>query len=226
MPHFLVEVNVVSTIVRLLLALLLGGILGFAREKKGRPAGLRTYMVVCVSSALVMITNQYMSQVYDSVDPGRMGAQVLSGIGFLGAGTIIITGRNKVKGLTTAAGLWAAACLGLAAGIGFYYGAIIGGITILIVMEFLYRIDLVVLKNTEMLSIYVEFDKISNLSQFLSWLKEEKIHISDFEIKKGEQIDERDIAATLTLRFPQKEDHANMLHKFTGVEGIRYIEEI
>lgn len=226
MAQYLSEVNVVSTVLRLLLALFLGGVLGFAREKKGRPAGLRTYMVVCVSSALVMITNQYMAQEFKSVDVGRMGAQIISGIGFLGAGTIIITGRNKVKGLTTAAGLWAAACLGIAAGIGFYYGALIGGLMILIVMEFLYRIDLVVLKNTQFISVYVEFDKISSLSQFLSWLKEQDIHISDFEIKKGEEMDDHHIAATVSMRFLKKVDHAEMLHQFTGVEGIRYIEEI
>ncbi len=226
MPDILVQVNIVSTIVRLFLALLLGGILGFAREKKGRPAGLRTYMVVCISSALVMITNQYMSQTYENIDASRMGAQILSGIGFLGAGTIIITGRNKVKGLTTAAGLWAAACLGLAAGIGFYYGAIIGGLLILVVMDFMYKIDDKVVRNTDVISVYMEFEKIVNLSLFLSKLKDYNIIVSEFEIKKGEEIDDRDVAATFTLKFKDKMDHSSMLHILTSAEGLRYIEEI
>src|SRR5690554_4598709 len=101
-----------------------GGILGLDREFKNRPAGLRTFMLVCIASTLVMITNQYVLEVYShlNIDPTRMGAQVISGIGFLGVGTIIVTRRNHVKGLTTAAGLWASACIGLAIGIGFYSG--------------------------------------------------------------------------------------------------------
>ena len=99
---------------------MLGGIVGVEREKKGRPAGLRTYMLVCSGSALVMMTNQYLAVCYPQVDVSRMASQVISGIGFLGAGTIILTGKNQVRGLTTAAGLWAVACLGLAIGIGFY----------------------------------------------------------------------------------------------------------
>ena len=118
------ELNLVSTVVRLALALLLGGMLGIERGRKRRPAGLRTYMIVCIASSLVMITSQYMAEVFGTGDPARMGAQVISGIGFLGAGTIMITSR-QVKGLTTAAGLWAAACIGLAVGIGFYAGAIL-----------------------------------------------------------------------------------------------------
>ena len=119
------EINIVSIIVRLMLATLVGGVLGLERERKNRPAGFRTYMLVCLGAALVMMTNQYVFQVYEMSDPVRLGAQVISGIGFLGAGTIIVTGQNKIKGITTAAGLWAAACCGLAIGIGFYELAIV-----------------------------------------------------------------------------------------------------
>ena len=105
------ELKIVSTNVRLALALLLGGILGIERGRKRRPAGLRTYMIVCMASALVMLTGEYIVEKYGTGDPARLGAQVISGIGFLGAGTIIITSR-QVKGLTTAAGLWGAACMG------------------------------------------------------------------------------------------------------------------
>lgn len=120
--------SIVEITVKLLLALLCGGILGIEREHKKRPAGFRTYMLVSLGSALVMMTNQYIWEYYGIGDPTRMGAQVINGIGFLGAGTIIVTGHNRVKGLTTAAGLWTAACIGLAIGIGFYEGAVIGTI--------------------------------------------------------------------------------------------------
>lgn len=134
------ELNLFSTVVRLALALILGGILGIERGRKRRPAGLRTYMIVCMASALVMLTGEYLVQEYGTGDPARLGAQVISGIGFLGAGTIIITSR-QVKGLTTAAGLWAAACMGLAIGAGFYAGAVICGTFLLLVMAAMSRLD-------------------------------------------------------------------------------------
>ena len=115
------ELTLLSVFVRILTAIVLGGAIGLERGMKNRPAGLRTYMLVCIGACMVMITNQYAVQVFGVGDPVRMAAQVVSGIGFLGAGTIIVTSRNQIKGLTTAAGLWASACVGLAVGIGFYY---------------------------------------------------------------------------------------------------------
>ena len=118
--EFLQNINVASTGLRLLLALVCGGLLGLERGKKKRPAGFRTHMLVCVGSALAMITNQYMAEHYTGIDASRMASQVISGIGFLGAGTIMVTGLQKIRGLTTAAGLWVVACIGLAFGTGFY----------------------------------------------------------------------------------------------------------
>ena len=112
---------------RLLIAGVLGGLVGFEREYSNRPAGLRTHIVVCLGSALVMVTAEFIFNKYSgqiAIDPTRMGAQVISGIGFLGAGTILRTG-DSIRGLTTAAGVWAVACIGLAVGSGFYAGALI-----------------------------------------------------------------------------------------------------
>ena len=102
-------INYFSITVRILLSVIIGGALGFEREQKRHPAGFRTYILVCLGAALVMMTNQYVFETFHTGDVSRLGAQVISGIGFLGAGTIIITGRNQVRGLTTAAGLWASA---------------------------------------------------------------------------------------------------------------------
>ncbi|MBQ2984986.1 MAG: MgtC/SapB family protein, partial [Clostridia bacterium] len=126
------ELTLSSMAVRILLAIVLGGVIGLERGMKNRAAGLRTYMLVCMGACIVMITNLYIYQAYDTGDPVRMGAQVVSGIGFLGAGSIIVTARNQIKGLTTAAGLWASACVGLAVGIGLYEAALIGGACIFI----------------------------------------------------------------------------------------------
>ena len=117
--------NDASIILRLAMALLLGGLIGMERERRRRPAGYRTHMLVCLGATLTMLISQHLLQKGLALDATRLGAQVISGIGFLGAGTIIVTGRHKVKGLTTAAGLWASACMGLAIGIGFYEGALL-----------------------------------------------------------------------------------------------------
>jgi len=128
---------------RLLLALLLGGLIGYERESENRPAGFRTHILVCIGSALVMVTSEFMYRdltMERPIDLSRMGAQVISGIGFLGAGTIIREGFN-VKGLTTAASLWAVSCVGLAAGIGFVEGAVIATILIYITLIVLKKIE-------------------------------------------------------------------------------------
>jgi len=110
--------------IKLLAAMLLGGIVGFERAESHQAAGLRTHILVCVGSAAVMIAGSYaVDQLGATTDITRMGAQVISGIGFLGAGTIITTSGDKIKGLTTAAGLWVTACMGILAGLGAYWAA-------------------------------------------------------------------------------------------------------
>ena len=133
------EVTQLSIILRIVSALLVGGIIGLKRGTKNRPAGLRTYMLVCVGSCLIMLTNQYIYQCTGAGDPMRLGAQVVSGIGFLGAGTIMVTKRNQIKGLTTAAGLWASAGVGLALGIGFYEAALTATISIYTILTILQK---------------------------------------------------------------------------------------
>ncbi len=121
---------------RLILAGILGGIIGYERETENKPAGFRTHMLICIGSALVMVTSEDIFSRYaglTNLDPARLGAQVISGVGFLGAGTIIRDGLN-VRGLTTAAGVWVVACVGLAAGIGFYEGAIVSTLFIYLIL--------------------------------------------------------------------------------------------
>ena len=153
---YLREVNTISIIIRLTLATICGGILGAERGRKKRPAGFRTHILVCIGAAMIMITSQYMSDILGMTgDASRMGAQVISGIGFLGAGTIMVVGKNEVKGLTTAAGLWACACMGLAVGIGFYEGAILSCIFLYAVVTVLHRWDVHSRMHTRVLDIYV-----------------------------------------------------------------------
>ena len=125
-----------QVLARLLLATILGGLIGFEREARHRAAGLRTHILVCLGSALAMLTSIYMFEIYRgaaTVDPTRIAAQVITGVGFLGAGTILRAGPT-VKGLTTAASLWAVAGIGLAVGCGFYSGAIISTILVVVTL--------------------------------------------------------------------------------------------
>ena len=150
------ELTVESMALRLVASVILGGVIGFERGRKNRPAGLRTNMLVCIGACIVMITNQYIYQVYGTGDPVRMGAQVVSGIGFLGAGTIIVTAHNRIKGLTTAASLWTAACVGLTLGVGLYEGALMGCAAIFLVLTLLHLWDNRIHRRTRSLDVYIE----------------------------------------------------------------------
>ncbi len=127
----LLEPNVITMLIRTILALICGGIIGYDRNVHGAAAGMRTHILVCLGAMIAMSIGQFSAILYEGVDASRIGAAVVTGIGFLGAGSIIITGRHKIQGLTTAAGLWAAGCIGLAIGISFYEAAIIGTLAVL-----------------------------------------------------------------------------------------------
>ncbi len=123
-------------LLRLLLALVLGGLVGLEREMKGRAAGFRTQILVCVGSALMMLTGIFLKERQPGLgdlDPTRIAAQVVTGIGFIGAGTILQT-RDSVRGLTTAASVWVSCGIGIAAGAGFYSGAVITTLVALVVL--------------------------------------------------------------------------------------------
>ena len=130
-------------VLRLALAVIFGGLIGFERELSNHPAGLRTHILVCVTSALIMITSERMFARYSdivNIDPMRLGAQIISGIGFLGAGAIIKEGVT-IKGLTTAACLWSVACVGIALGVGFYFGAAATTAVLFSVLIFLRKLE-------------------------------------------------------------------------------------
>lgn len=128
---WLLELNILTLSIRTLLALLCAGLIGYDRDAHGSAAGLRTHILVCVGAMLAMCTGVFTAMHYGG-DASRIGAQVVSGIGFLGAGTIIVN-RGHISGLTTAAGLWASACIGLAIGTGFYEAAIMGTLAVFFV---------------------------------------------------------------------------------------------
>lgn len=144
--------------VRIGMALLFGGALGAERGLRNRPAGFMTYVLVCIGSTTIMLTNQYISVNFPQIDPTRFGAQVVSGIGFLGAGTIIVTQNDEVRGLTTAAGLWLAAGLGLAIGAGFYAGAVVTFLFSIFSLIILRQVDIYIKQHAKSMEIYLEYN--------------------------------------------------------------------
>jgi len=219
------EVTYLAVALRIFTAVIIGGILGLERGMKNRPAGLRTYMLVCVGACIVMLTNQYIYQVFGSGDPVRMGAQVVSGIGFLGAGTIIVTRRNQIKGLTTAAGLWSAAGVGLALGVGFYEAAIAGTVAVFAVMTLLQRMDNRLHRRSRRLEAYIELSTIS-LGDFLRTMRDEGIDVSDVQREYEEENSDGVRAYIATLKGKKRQNHTELMEKVLSIPGVEFVEEL
>ena len=183
------ELNIASVLLRLVLAMAFGGMIGLERGRKHRAAGFRTYMLVCLGSALTSILSQFLFVQLGTVwaeiavttgkqvDVSRLGAKVYSGIGFLAAGTIIVTGRQEVKGMTTAAGLWASACMGIAIGAGFYECVIIAFVLMFLCIHFLPVVEVYLLENARNMNIYVELKSLDDLGVLLSHVKARGVQI-------------------------------------------------
>ncbi|MDD2591627.1 MAG: MgtC/SapB family protein [Erysipelotrichaceae bacterium] len=220
------NINIYSIIFRMILALLVGGILGIERGHKKRPAGFRTYMLVCLGATLVMMTNQYVYQTFNTSDPVRMGAQVVSGIGFLGAGAILITGRNQVKGITTAAGLWTAACSGLAIGIGFYEGALVGAIAIIFVMAALHNLDSYIHNHARVKDFYIEMDNTRPFSDFLKFARSHELNVTEIQMNVNKYQNNDYISAFLSISSNKNISRNEILGILESAPGLHYIEEI
>ena len=218
--------RILDACVKMALALICGGVIGIERGRKKRPAGFRTYMLVCLGATLVMMTNDYICKLYGTGDVARMGAQVVNGIGFLGAGTIITTGHNRVKGLTTAAGLWASACIGLAIGSGFYEGAILGTLMMVIIMVLLHTFDRRLVSTTKVVIFYVEYTKMKALHRLNAFFRQQQITVEDLEFEKPDPSNAAQCAAVVSMRLPAKISHAELIEKILEVEGILYVEEL
>jgi len=218
--------SIVNVFIKTILALLCGGVIGIERGRKKRPAGFRTYMLVCLGATLVMMTNDYICKLYGSGDVARMGAQVVNGIGFLGAGTIITTGHNRVKGLTTAAGLWASACIGLAIGSGYYEGAIIGTLMMVVIMVALHSFDRRLLASTKVVMLYVEIQKMDVIRQLNAFARERQIIVDDIEMERTDATEATKVASVITMRLPAKMIHTELIDQINALEGVIYVEEI
>lgn len=220
---FLRDVTTVSVLFRLFLAVVCGGIIGIEREHKRRPAGFRTHILICLGASMTTLTSQFLfynMNLY--TDIGRLGAQVVAGIGFIGAGAIIVTKRRQVKGLTTAAGLWTCAIIGLAIGAGYYEAAVIATLIIVIAEIFFVKFEYWVLVNSRNLNIYVEYEDNENLDNIIRLIKSYRIVIIDLEITKSGN----NACAIFQLQLPKKVSHDKIMTAISSSEGIVSVEEL
>lgn len=232
------ELNFASVLLRLVLAMFFGGMIGLERGRKHRAAGFRTYMLVCLGAAMTSILSQYLflrlSTVWAGiaattgrqVDVSRLGAKVYSGIGFLAAGTIIVTGRQEVKGLTTAAGLWASACLGIAIGAGFYECVVIAFALMFLCIHFLPLVEGYLLENARNMNIYVELRSLDGIGALLARVKALGIQIYNVEIERGGEEYHRYPSAVLSVRLEHHQQHPQVLAALSEVQGVTMIDEI
>lgn len=217
------DLNTISVSVRLLLAMLCGGIVGQERERKSGAAGFKTYILVCIGSALVMLTGQYLFDEYHTGDIARLGAQVISGIGFLGAGSIIVTGSNQIRGLTTAAELWVVACIGLAIGSGFYIGTIVAMILLFIVITFLGTFEKKYIRDSKTKNYFIKLTSLTDVGLILTILKENSLSVNDMQISNKKKND--DIVLLLSIQIAKNLHSSDIIDMLSTVEGVEYIEE-
>lgn len=218
----------ISALLKMLLASVCGAAIGFERGMRGRPAGLKTFSLVCLGATMIMITNDYIFHYvsHGTGDIVRMPAQVVSGIGFLGAGSIMVTSHNRVQGLTTAAALWVTASLGLAIGSGFYFAGIVG-LLIVLLSSFVYKsIDREIVARSKNMIIYVEGKNEEFLPRLVDYFHQNQVRVVSLKRKSETKWYTEDACITFHVEFAKRIHHRDVLDQVRKIEGIRYAEEM
>ena len=235
---YLRELNIVTMMLRILLAVLCGGLIGLERERKNRPAGFRTYMLTALGATLTVLLSLQLDQMLhgpwralaESIgatqDVSRFGAEAAKGIGFLGAGTIIITARQQVKGLTTAAGLWASACTGLAVGAGFHECVLIAFAMIFLSIRLFPIVDAYIQENARDINLYMEFYSLGDISTIINQLKSQNVQIYDIDIERNKSGEALHPSAIFSIRLNEKIPHTQLLSDLAELDCFCVIEEL
>lgn len=221
------DVTIGSVALRMTLAVVCGGIIGIEREYKRRPAGFRTHILICLGAAMTTLTSQYLYLVLGQyTDMARLGAQVVAGIGFIGAGTIIVTRRQRVKGLTTAAGLWAAAIIGLALGGGFYEGGLFATVLIMVAELFFSRVEYRMLKNAPEVNLYIEYSDNRTMDVLLQEFRERGLKILNMGIIHSNSNEKHNACAIFTLRLHKGLDTEHLQQEIRATAGVISVREL
>ena len=234
------EITFLGVSMRLVIAMLCGGLIGLSRERMRRPkglAGFRTYMLVCVGAALTILISQYeyimltteWKAISDSIgittDVSRLGAQVINGIGFLGAGTILVTSDDKIKGLTTAAGLWASACMGLAIGAGFYECAVLAVALIYLAMYVLGNLKVRLLELSKVASLCVEVENMTDIGDVIVPIRSQGADIIEMNLSNGGVIPRKRPEVELVIQLPQQTSLTTIMAMVARLDHVRHVHE-
>ena len=221
------DVTMASVALRMVLAVICGGIIGIEREYKRRPAGFRTHILICLGAAMTTLTSQYLYLVLNQyTDIARLGAQVIAGIGFIGAGTIIVTRRQRVKGLTTAAGLWAAAIIGLCLGAGFYEGGVFATVLIMLAELLFVRLENRMLQNSPEVNLYIEYSGNHTMDMLLQEFRDRGAKILNMGIIHSKSNEQHNACAIFALRLHKGMDLDRLQADITATPGVVSVREL
>ena len=228
-----------TVILRLLLAFLSGTVIGYGRARKQRAAGLRTFILTSIGAALTTLLATYeyqmlcgpwadvVKEVGLKFDGSRYSAQVISGIGFLAAGTIISIGHQQVSGLSTAAGLFASVCMGIAAGAGFYECVIVVLVILIIVLDVMWPLEPAFKRRLRNITVFVEFNALENLNEISDIVRSRGATIYDIEIERSKRDRDKYPCAILILKMSrEKPSHSGMLSSIAELDCVRTIHEL
>ncbi len=222
------DMTLLAVTVRMVMAVLCGGVIGIEREFKRRPAGFRTHILICLGAAIAMLTNLYLYKVMHMfTDVGRLGAQVIAGIGFIGAGTIIVTKRQRVKGLTTAAGLWTAAIIGLVCGAGYIECALFATAMVLVAELLLVKIEYRFARTVNDVNLYIEYKYSDDIEAIIRLVRDMRINMNGLEITRiaGEN-DSHRYCAVLTVQTNKKKLDEELMKAIAKIDNVQSIEEL
>lgn len=214
-----------NVMVRIVVSILLGAIIGIDRGAKRRGGGARTTTTVCIGATLVMLMEQYLMQIFPGMaDMTRMAAQVVSGVGFLGAGTILVAGR-QIKGLTSAAGIWFSACVGLAVGIGFIDGAILVTVILLFVLHLLPGIERRIYTHSRYMTLHMEVEEAKLITFIFHKLKEDGCVIDTFDANKP-KAKRLPTVIEVVIHIPKKKNKDDYLMELRDIPGVLSVDDM
>lgn len=221
------DLSLLSVAVRMILAVICGGLIGIEREYKRRPAGFRTHILICLGAAVTTLTSQYLClELHYDTDISRLGAQVIAGIGFIGAGTIFVSHRQRIKGLTTAAGLWTSAIVGLALGAGFYEGALLTTVLVLLAETVLSWLERLILRSTPEVNLYLKFAGRQSLEEVLQLCRDNQLKILNLEITRFAEKEQSNAIAILSLRLSKKITADTLMEGISKIFGVISVDRI
>lgn len=219
---YLEELNTVSVSVRLIMAAVLGSVIGMERGATKHAAGLRTFTLVCLGAALAQIVDMKCILTYGSGDPVRLAQGVISGMGFLGVGTIVVTGKSHIRGLTTAATLWTTAILGISIGAGFLLPSLITFVLIVFVVKIMAKYSRRQQKYTRELEVQVEVSSREGVKALITYARDKGYHIESVE----KRTEDGYINVEMEIDLGKKINHDEIIEEISNLPAITFVEEV